>query len=143
MALRASSIVCIWSSAAAAEPAAAPSSAAYTNVAGRVICAVPESLSNGVVRLSGRSYPLSIFPASEQVRLRLALGVPVLPSELVSRRDLYRDLLVRIAALEGAGEQDAGKGAAHRAAIFAAWKRALEACPALSPAERDYWSTRL
>ena len=60
--------------------AATLSFSTYTNHAGQVVRACPLAVTNGVVTVAlddGRRarYPLSIFPASEQRRIKASLGV--------------------------------------------------------------------
>lgn len=61
-------IACVWSSAALAH--------SFTNHAGLVVSGALTSVSNGVAVVSGKAYPLTVFPASEQARMRSILGVP-------------------------------------------------------------------
>ena len=74
--------------------AATLSFSTYTNHAGQVVRACPLAVTNGVVTVAldgGRraSYPLSIFPESEQRRIKSALGIsdptPVAPRPPRSR----------------------------------------------------------
>lgn len=48
-----------------------------TNHAGRVVSGELSSVTNGQFVISGRRYPLSILPASEQQRVRAAGGLDV------------------------------------------------------------------
>ena len=77
------------------------------------------ALTNGVAVIGGRGYPLSIFPDSEQARMRELLRVPLaLPPALESRRIALRERLE------------------------IAWRRALESAK-LDEATRAYWLDRL
>ncbi len=92
---KAAFIACAWSSAALAH--------SFTNHAGHVVSGELASISNGVAVISGRAYPLTVFPASEQARMRAILGVvpPPTPREKAVIR--YRkEMEKRRAALKSA-----------------------------------------
>ena len=75
----------------------------FTNHAGHVVSGELASISNGVAVISGRAYPLTVFPASEQARMRAILGVvpPPTPREKAVIR--YRkEMEKRRAALKSA-----------------------------------------
>ena len=128
-------IVCVWSSVAAAS--------AFTNHAGHVVSGRLTALTNGVALIGGRSYPLSIFPESEQARMRELLRAPLaLPPALESRRLALRERLLRNEALLKAGAKTPDAAAAQRARLEAAWRRSLEDAN-LDDATRTYWLSRL
>ena len=128
-------IVCAWSSVAAA--------ASFTNHAGHVVSGRLTALTNGVAVIGGRSYPLSVFPDAEQVRMREFLRVPLaLPPALESRRLALRERLLRNEALLKAGAKTPETAAAQRARLEAAWRRSLEDAN-LDDATRTYWLSRL
>ena len=87
--------------------AASLSFSTYTNHAGQVVRACPLAVTNGVVTVAldgGRraSYPLSIFPASEQRRIKASLGVadPPPPAPRPPRNRLRETFDRRRRALE-------------------------------------------
>ena len=62
------------------------------------------AVSNSVAVIGGRAYPLSIFPESEQARMRELLQVPSdLPPALAKRRRALRERHLRNEALLKAG----------------------------------------
>ena len=112
-------IVCAWSSLAAAS--------AFTNHAGHAVSGRLTALTNGTALINGRAYPLSIFPASEQARMRELLRVPLaLPPALESRRLALRERLLRNEALLKAGAKTPEDAAAQRARLENAWRRPKE-----------------
>ena len=128
-------IVCVWSSLASAS--------AFTNHAGHAVSGRLTALTNGVAVIGGRGYPLSIFPDSEQARMRKLLKIPLaLPPALEARRRALRERLLRNEALLKAGAKTPAAAAAQRAKIEAAWHRMLEASE-LDEMTRAYWATRL
>ena len=128
-------IVCVWSSVAVGD--------AFTNHAGYVVSGSLTALTNGTAVINGRAYPLSIFPDSEQARMRELLRAPLaLPPALESRRLALRERLLRNEALLKAGAKPPAAAAAQRAKIEAAWHRMLEASE-LDEMTRAYWATRL
>ena len=101
------------------------------------------ALTNGVAVIGGRAYPLSIFPDSEQARMRELLRVPLaLPPALESRRLALRERLLRNEALLKAGVKTPEAAAAQRERLEIAWRRALESAK-LDEATRAYWLDRL
>ena len=128
-------IVCVWSSVAAAS--------AFTNHAGHAVSGRLTALTNGVAVIGGRGYPLSIFPDSEQARMRELLRVPLaLPPALESRRLAFRERLLRNEALLAAGAKTPESAAAQRKRLETAWRRSLEDSN-VDAATRDYWNARL
>ena len=128
-------IVCVWSSLACAS--------AFTNHAGHAVSGRLTALTNGVAVIGGRAYPLSIFPDSEQARMRELLRVPLaLPPALESRRLALRERLLRNEALLKAGVKTPEAAAAQRERLEIAWRRALESAK-LDEATRAYWLDRL
>ena len=87
---------CVWSSAALAH--------SFTNHAGHVVSGELTALSNGTAVVSGKSYPLKIFPKSEQERMRAIIGAPapLTPREKSVARHL-EEREKRLDALEKAG----------------------------------------
>jgi hypothetical protein len=101
------------------------------------------ALTNGVAVIGGRAYPLSVFPDSEQARMRELLRVPLaLPPLLESRRLALRERLLRNEALLKAGAKTPEAAAAQRARLEIAWRRALEESK-VDVATRDYWNVHL
>ena len=130
-------IACVWSSVACATPVA------FTNHAGHAVSGRLTALTNGVAVIGGRSYPLSVFPDSEQARMRELLRAPLaLPPALESRRLALRERLLRNEALLKAGAKTPDAAAAQRARLEAAWRRSLEDAN-LDDATRTYWLSRL
>ena len=128
-------IVCVWSSLASAS--------AFTNHAGHAVSGRLTALTNGVAVIGGRGYPLSIFPDSEQARMRELLRVPLaLPPALESRRIALRERLLRNEALLKAGAKTPETAAAQRERLEIAWRRALESAK-LDEATRAYWLEKL
>ena len=128
-------IVCAWSSLAAAS--------AFTNHAGHVVSGRLTALTNGTALINGRAYPLSIFPESEQARMRELLRVPLaLSPALESRRLALRERLLRNEALLKAGAKTPEAAAAQRARLATAWRRAMESAD-VDAATRAYWLDRL
>ena len=128
-------IVCVWSSLASAS--------AFTNHAGHAVSGRLTALTNGVAVIGGRGYPLSIFPDSEQARMRELLRVPLaLPPALESRRIALRERLLRSEALLKAGAKTPEAAAAQRERLETAWRRALESAK-LDEATRAYWLEKL
>ena len=127
-------IVCVLSSLAW--------SGTFTNHAGRTISGRLSAISNGMAVVSGRAYPLSVFPESEQRRMLALLSVPEpLPPRLEALRRSLRERALRAEALAAAG---AGADAeAKRAKLQSAWARALDADVGISPATRRHWLTRM
>ena len=128
-------IVCAWSSLAAAS--------AFTNHAGHAVSGRLTALTNGTALINGRAYPLSIFPASEQARMRELLRVPLaLPPALESRRLALRERLLRNEALLKAGAKTPEDAAAQRARLETAWHRTMESAD-VDETTRAYWLEEL
>ena len=128
-------IACGLSSAAAAS--------SFTNHAGHVVGGQLVSLTNGVAVIGSRAYPLSIFPDSEQARMRALLRVPQkLPPALEARRVALRERMLRSEALLKAGAKTPESAAAQRARLEATWRRMLETST-LDPVTRAHWLGRL
>lgn len=129
-------IVCVLSSAAAG--------GSFTNHVGRSVSGQLTAITNGVAVIGSRSYPLSIFPESEQARMRELLSVPApLPPDLVALRRSLKERAKRADALVAAGASGEADAAAKHAKLQSAWVRALDADATLSPATRMYWRSRL
>ena len=112
-------IACVLSSAA--------HGGTFTNHVGRSVSGQLTAITNGFAVIDSRSYPLSIFPESEQARMRGLLEVPQpLPYDLVALRRSYRERLLRNEALLRAGAKTPEAAAAQRAKLEAAWRRALD-----------------
>ena len=60
----------------------APAQPGYTNHAGNMIAGYPTALTATHVTLRSASYPLSIFPESEQRRIATDFGTPRLPQSV-------------------------------------------------------------
>lgn len=85
---------------------------AFTNHAGHVVHGIPLSVTNGVVSLARDgtnvwTVPISAFPASEQMRLRIAAGegqsrTPT--TKELRRADFSRTMRLRREALERASK---------------------------------------
>lgn len=113
-------IACVLSSAAFG--------GSFTNHVGRSVSGQLTSITNGVAVIGSRSYPLSIFPESEQVRMRSLLELPPpLPPDLVALRRSLDERFRRNEALLKAGAKTEAQAAAQRAKLEAVWKRALRA----------------
>lgn len=128
-------IACALSSAAFGE--------AYTNHAGRAVSGKLTAITNCMAVISGRSLPLSVFPDSEQTRMRLALAVPLpLPPALEASRCSLRNRILRSEALCDAGAKSREDADRRRTEIETAWSAAL--CKAgLDAATREHWKARL
>jgi hypothetical protein len=127
---------------------------AYTNHAGHAVSGRVEAVTNGFAVISGRPYPLSVFPETEQARIRAAhlagesrsdatAAAPPLPVELEAKRQRLRERYLRNEALLKAGLKTQEAAAEQRARLLVFWRRTLDAAPGLAPAVRDWWSTRL
>ena len=123
----------------------------WTNVAGRVLAATPVSLAGGKVAFSmpsaggavaTNSYPLSVFPAGEQARIRAALGIARPPADAAeaNRRAFAAREEERIAAMERDGLLTADEAAKRRESLhgFMEFRKerqaALPAKPVAKPA---------
>ena len=128
-------IACVLSSAAFG--------GAYTNHAGHVVSGKLTAITNRMAVISGRSYPLSVFPDAEQARMKLALAVPLpLPPALEANRRSLRNRLLRSEALCNAGAKSREDADRRRAEIEAAWSGALDRAD-LDAATREHWRARL
>lgn len=124
-------IACVLSSAAAG--------GSFTNHVGRSVSGQLTSITNGVAVIGSRSYPLSIFPDSEQARMRELLQTPQpLTPELAALQRSHRERLLRNEALLKAGAKTEEEAAALRAKLEAAWRRALDTS-VLDAKTRAYW----
>ena len=113
-------IACVLSSAAFG--------GSFTNHVGRSVSGQLTSITNGVAVIGSRSYPLSIFPEAEQVRMRSLLALPPpLPPDLVALRRSLDERFRRNEALLKAGAKTEAQAAAQRAKLEAVWQRALRA----------------
>ena len=113
-------IACVLSSAAFG--------GSFTNHVGRSVSGQLTSITNGVAVIGSRSYPLSIFPESEQVRMRSLLALPPpLPPDLVALRRSLDERFRRNEVLLKAGAKTEAQAAAQRAKLEAVWQRALRA----------------
>ena len=129
-------IACALSSAAAG--------GSFTNHVGHAVSGELTAITNGVAVIGSRSFPLSIFPESEQARMRELLALPEpLPPTLVALRRSLKERAKRTDALVAAGVSNEDEAAAKRARLQSAWTRALDADSSLSPATRRHWRARL
>ena len=129
-------IACALSSAAAG--------GSFTNHVGHAVSGELTAVSNGVAVIGLRSYPLSVFPESEQARMRSLLALPEpLPPALVALRRSLKERAKRTDALVAAGACSEEAAAAKRVRLESIWTRAVEEEGSLSPAARTYWRTRL
>jgi len=116
---------------------------AFTNHAGHAVIGRLTAVSNSVAVIGGRAYPLSIFPESEQVRMRDLLQVPSdLPPALAKRRRALRERYLRNEALLKAGAKTSEAAARQRADLESAWRHALGKAD-IDRATRDYWLSHL
>ena len=116
---------------------------AFTNHAGHAVSGRLAALTNGAAVIGGRAYPLSVFPESEQARMRELLQIPLdLPPALASRRISLRERVLRNEALLKAGAKTPESAAAQRAKLEAAWRHALDSA-ALDPVTRSHWFAHL
>lgn len=77
---------------------------AVTNHAGHVVSGELQSVTNGNFTVSGKSYPLSVLPDSEQRRVRTAAGQDVRPARERQAAKLLANEEKRIAARLAEGE---------------------------------------
>ena len=131
---------------------------AWTNTAGRVITAEPVRIvgQNVVMerreegrgkreeglRVATNSYPLSVFMAAEQKRIRRALGEYELPRKAAEVRTIFAADLARAEARAKAGRMSPEALAEKRKVIAAAWAHELEK-HGLKEEEKRYWKGRL
>ena len=146
-------IACVWSSVAASGGTCVAASA-YTNHAGHAVSGLPTAITNGCVVISGRSYPLAVFPEKEQARMYEDLlsgksrtlataAIPPLPRKLAAMRLRLRERYLRNEALLKAGAKTEADADAQRTRLINFWRHALDADSSLTPAVRDYWASRL
>lgn len=82
-------------------------------------------MSNGVAVIGSRSYPLSVFPESEQARMRSLLALPEpLPPALVALRRSLKERAKRTDALVAVGACSEEAAAAKRVRLQSADGRA-------------------
>ena len=128
-------IVCAWSSIAWGD--------SFTNHAGHAVIGRLMAVSNSVAVIGGRVYPLSIFPESEQARMRELLQMPsALSPALAKRRRALRERYLRNEALLKAGAKTSEAAARQRADLESAWRHALDKAD-IDRATRDYWLLHL
>ena len=128
-------IVCAWSSIAWGD--------SFTNHAGHAVIGRLTAVSNNVAVIGGRAYPLSIFPDTEQARMRDLLQVPSdLPPALAKRRRALRERYLRNEALLKAGAKTPEAAARQRADLESAWRHALGKAD-IDRATRAYWLAHL
>ena len=128
-------IVCVLSSAAVAS--------SFTDHAGHTVSGRLTALTNGTAVIAGRAYPLTVFPPSEQERMRALLRVPLgLPPPLDNLRRSIRERCLRSEALLKAGAKSPESAAAQRAKLETAWRHALDSA-GLDPVTRSHWLAHL
>ena len=116
----------------------------FTNHVGHAVSGELTAMTNGVVVIGSRSYPLSIFPEAEQTRMRALLALPApLPPKLVALRRSLNERAKRADALFAAGAMTEDESIAKRAKLESIWARALDADDTLSQDTRKYWRSRL
>ena len=105
---------------------------ALTNLVGHVVVATPLAIEGDRVVVATASatnrYPLSVFPASEQRRVRERLGLVQPPASAAEadRRAYVRRESERIAAMERDGLLKADEAAARRKALRAFAEKAAK-----------------
>ena len=119
---------------------------AWTNTAGRVITAEPVRIDGQKVMMARgavtNAYPLAAFMASEQKRIRRALGEFELPRKAAEVRTIFAADLARAEARTKAGRMTSEALAEKRKVIAGAWAHELEK-HGLTEEERRYWRERL
>ena len=119
---------------------------AWTNTAGRVITAEPVRIAGDRVEMARgavtNSYPLSVFMASEQKRIRRALGEYELPRKAAEVRTVLAADLARAEARAKAGRMTPEALAEKRKVVAGAWAHELEK-HGLKEKEIEYWKGRL
>lgn len=130
------------------EPLAAGRLSTFTNHAGHAVSGRLEAVSDGAAVISGRKYPLSIFPDSEKRRMLDAFpggreSPRALPAALEAKRRWLKEKYYRNEALARAGAKSETEAAEQRTRILRFWRMALDGAAGLSPEERTYWSSRL
>lgn len=130
-------IACALSSAALADGAEA-----YTNHAGHVVTGRLTAITNGYAVIEKRRYPLTIFPATEQERMRKAIGAPAeLPPVLEANLRSLRERWLRNDALLAAGAKSQEDAELARQRLRSIWRRMLDS-ENLDPATRNHWLHR-
>ena len=119
-----------------------------TNLAGRAITATPVRLEGAAAVFAHgavtSSVPLAAFPASEQARIRAALGRRILPAGLRELRTIYAADLARAEARRAGGAMSEEAFARKAARIRGAWEHSLgKGEYGLSEGERNYWKGHL
>ena len=128
-------IVCAWSSIAWGD--------SFTNHAGHAVIGRLTAVSNNMAVIGGRAYPLSIFPDTEQARMRDLLQVPSdLPPALAKRRRALRERYLRNEALLKAGAKTSEAAARPRADLESAWHHTLDKAD-IDCVTRAYWLSHL
>ena len=119
---------------------------AWTNTAGRVITAEPVRIAGDRVEMARgtvtNSYPMGVFMAAEQKRIRRALGEYELPRKAAEVRTVLAAQLARAEARAKAGRMTPEALAEKRKALAGAWAHELEK-HGLKEEEREYWKGRL
>ena len=88
------------------------------------------------------SYPMGVFMAAEQKRIRRALGEYELPRKAAEVRTVLAAQLARAEARAKAGRMTPEALAEKRKALAGAWAHELEK-HGLKEEEREYWKGRL
>ena len=119
---------------------------AWTTTAGRVITAEPVRIVGQKVEMARgtvtNSYPMGVFMATEQKRIRRALGEYELPRKAAEVRTIFAADLARAEARAKAGRMSPEALAEKRKVIAAAWAHELEK-HGLNEKEIEYWNGRL
>jgi len=115
----------------------------YTNLAGKVIAAMPVKVDRQTVTFDCgaagvRALPLRIFPASEQRRIKAAVGVREMPGELKGLAVEIKAQRARYEARAKAGRLSEEKLAENLEMLNGSWRHAVEESN-LSAEEKDYW----
>jgi len=119
---------------------------AYTNLAGRAIVATPVKVENGQVTFDCgadgvRALPMNVFPLSEQVRIRAAVGQREMPGELRALAAEIASQRKRAEARTKAGRMTPEKLAEYRENLSAGWCHAVDETK-LTEEEKSYWRNR-
>ncbi|MBR1870503.1 MAG: hypothetical protein IJ802_01605 [Kiritimatiellae bacterium] len=109
----------------------------FTNHAGRVVSGELKAVTNGVVVIGTRSYPLSIFPEAERARIKAMIDVPPeLPPHLAAARRSLRERYMRNEALLKSGAKSPEDAEATRKCLLSIWQRMLDEAN-LAPSTRN------
>jgi len=116
---------------------------AYTNLAGKVISATPVKVEGQAITFDCgadgvRALPLGIFPASEQKRIKAAVGLREMPGELKGLAAEIRSQRARYEARAKAGKLSQEKLAENLEMLNGSWAHAVEASE-LQLEEKSYW----